>query len=107
MSRSYENTILEYLRNYMKVASEVKEIIKGIDSNAKVYVFGSVVKGRYTATSDIDILVVTERIEEKYRMMVEVYKRIKAPVELHITTPKKFASWYRRFIKSEEIVEVT
>ena len=108
MSRNYdEDTVLEYLRNYMEVAREVKKIVKKIDSNAKVYVFGSVVRGKYTAASDIDILIVTEKIGGKYRIMVEVYKRIKAPIELHVTTPGKFASWYKRFIKPEEIVEVT
>ncbi|MCD6368772.1 MAG: nucleotidyltransferase domain-containing protein [Thermoproteales archaeon] len=106
MSRSYEDTLLEYLQNYMKIARKVKEIVKKVDPNARVYVFGSVVKGKYTAASDIDILVVTEKIKEKHRMMVEVYKETKAPVELHIATPEKFTSWYRRFIKNEEIIEV-
>ncbi len=53
MSRSYEDTLLEYLQNYMKIARKVKEIVKKVDPNARVYVFGSVVKGKYTAASDI------------------------------------------------------
>ena len=55
MSRSYEDTLLEYLQNYMKIARKVKEIVKKVDPNARVYVFGSVVKGKYTAASDIYI----------------------------------------------------
>lgn len=106
MSRSYEDSVLDLLRNYMEVAREVKRIVRSVDPDARVFVFGSVVRGRYTAASDIDILVVTDRDEEKYRIMVEVYKRVEAPVELHVTTPERFASWYMRFISPEELVEV-
>ena len=106
MSRRYEATVLEYLRNYIEVARRVKEIVRRIDPNVRVYVFGSVVRGKYTAASDIDVLIVTEKIEEKYKIMVKVYKEIKAPIELHITTPQKYATWYKKFIKPEEIIEV-
>jgi len=106
VSRSYEDALLGYLKNYMRVAYEVKRIIEGIDPKAEVYVFGSVVREKYTAASDIDILVVTKKIEEKNRIMVEVYKKVKAPVELHITTPKQFSTWYKRFINPQEIVRV-
>jgi len=107
MWRSYEDLALESLKNYEEVARKVKEIVRRIDPEAEVYVFGSVVRGKYTAASDIDVLVVTKKVGERYRMMVEVYRRVKAPVELHVTTPERFSSWYRRFIKPEEMVEVT
>jgi len=97
---------LEELRNYMEIAREVKGIVRSIDPHARVYVFGSVVRGHFTAASDIDILVVTERVEEGYRMMVEVYKSVDAPVELHVASPRQFESWYRRFIDERELVEV-
>jgi len=90
----------------MEIAYEVKKIIKEIDSNAKVFVFGSTVRGNYTASSDIDMLVVTEKIEEKNNMAVKVYKNIEAPVELHIVTPEKFENWYKRFIKPDELIEI-
>jgi predicted nucleotidyltransferase len=102
----YEREILSYLKNYMSVAREVKEILKVIDPQVKVCVFGSVVKGNFTASSDIDILVITKAIERKDDMIVEVYRRIKAPVELHITSPDKFKSWYIKFIDINELVEV-
>ncbi|MEM4969643.1 MAG: nucleotidyltransferase domain-containing protein [Sulfolobales archaeon] len=89
MSR-YEDRVLRYLENYMEVARRAKEIIMEIDPEAEVYVFGSVVRGRYTAASDTDILVITRRIELKYLIMVEVYRRLEAPIELHITTPEIF-----------------
>ncbi len=106
MLKNYENKIMEYLADYKNIALRVKEIIREIDPDSKVYVFGSVVKGKYTASSDIDILIVTKNIKEKYQMKVKVYKEIEAPVELHITTPDKFYSWYKRFIEPDGIIEI-
>ena len=93
------------LKEYIAIARRVKDIIVRYDPKAKVYMFGSVVKGRHTAASDIDILVVTERVDLKYDMMVEVYRSLDAPIELHITTRDKFEGWYRRFI-DEEFIEI-
>lgn len=93
-------------RNYMKVAERVKEIVHSIDPNARVYVFGSVIRGTSTAMSDIDILVVTRRIERKYDIMVKVYKAVEENVELHVVTEEILEKWYKRFIPAEELTEV-
>jgi predicted nucleotidyltransferase len=93
-------------REYIKVARRVKGIVHSIDPDAKVYVFGSVVRGEATALSDIDILVVTKMIERKYEMMVKVYKAVEEPVELHIVTEDLLERWYKRFIPVEELIEV-
>jgi len=97
---------LDALKNYKKIAIKVKEIIKMFDANAKVYVFGSVVKGRFTGASDIDILVVTEKIDVRHEIIVEVYRQIKAPIELHVVTQKQFKNWYLRFINPQELEEI-
>jgi len=94
------------LENYREVAEEVKRIVLELDPQAEVYVFGSVVRGLYTAASDIDILVITRNIDKKYEIMVEVYKRVEAPVELHIVTPELYERWYKRFIGEGEILRV-
>ena len=107
MSKNYEETLLNHLKNYMKTAQKVKEIVKEIDPKAEVYVFGSTVRGKYTAASDIDILIVTNKIKEKYKIMVKTYKKVKAPIELHITTPKQFKTWYKKFINPKEITKIT
>lgn len=49
------------MRNYREVAKKVGSIVERFDPEARVYVFGSVVRGNYTAASDIDILVVTTK----------------------------------------------
>jgi len=93
------------LQKYREIANKVKEIVRKIDPNAKVYVFGSVVKGIYTGASDIDILIVTNKIGLKYKMMVEVYREVEAPVELHIVTENQ-KKWYMRFIGKDEIERI-
>lgn len=97
------------LKNYKAIAKEVKKLVLKHWPNSKVYVFGSVIKGRYTAASDIDILVVLEKNvskNEEYKVKAEVYKSTEAPIELHITSIEKFEHWYKRFIKEGELVEV-
>jgi predicted nucleotidyltransferase len=90
----------------LDLARQVKEIVQGFDPEAEVYLFGSAVKGKMTASSDIDILVVTQRLEHKYDMMVAVYQRLDAPIELHVTDRKMFEIWYLRFIGPGEIVKI-
>jgi predicted nucleotidyltransferase len=87
-------------------STRVKSIIRRFDPNARVYVFGSVVRGEYTALSDIDILAVISNLDLKYNIMVTVYSEVNAPVELHIVTPELYENWYERFIKPEEIIEI-
>lgn len=106
MSKSYEDEIMGYLKSYKEIGKEVKEIIKRLDPEARVFVFGSVVKGKYTALSDIDILVITRRTEYKDKMRVEVYSKVKAPIEIHITTPEKYEGWYSRFVSEDELYEI-
>ena len=84
----------------------MKKIVHRIDPDVEVYVFGSVVRGTFTGGSDIDILVVTEKLERKYDMMVEVYRRIDAPVELHIVSERELREWYYKFIDPNELVRV-
>jgi len=90
----------------MNVARKVKNTIKNIDPGAKVCVFGSAVNGTYTGASDIDILMITKNVNKKYEIMVEVYSRTEAPVELHIVTPRVFERWYKRFMDENSLVEV-
>jgi len=95
---NYDLKKLKQLRSYMEVARQVKEVVLSIDPKAEVYVFGSTVKGMYTAASDIDILVVSERKDLEYKIKVESYRRIDAPIEIHFTTPREYEQWYKRFI---------
>ncbi|ABL78699.1 nucleotidyltransferase domain-containing protein [Thermofilum pendens] len=97
---------LRFLRDYRAVAGLVKEVARRFDPEARVFVFGSAVRGDYTAASDIDVLVVTSAVDRKYDLMVEVYRSTEAPVELHVASPEQFEKWYKRFIPPSELVEV-
>jgi len=103
---SESKDVIYYLRNYKKVAEKVKNIIHKFDPTARIYVFGSVVRGEYTAASDIDILVVTDRLDKKYDMMTEVYHKVDGPIELHVTTEETMQRWYLKFIREDEIEEI-
>ena len=93
---------IRYLKNYHKVAVHVKEMIHEFDEYAEVYVFGSVVEGRYTASSDIDILIISDRIPREKRAEIKAKIRgkigIQVPIQLHIATREEYNKWYRRFI---------
>jgi len=84
----------------------VKKVVLEVDPEAEVYVFGSVVRGDYTAASDIDVLVVTERVDRKHEIVTRVYRRVDAPVELHVVTRRLYEEWYRRFVPESELVRV-
>ncbi len=99
----------EYLKNYIQVAERVKDLVNVEYADAKIYVFGSTVRGTFTAASDIDVLVILPKDlgpYERAELMARVFMDMPdAPVELHITD-RKGLSWYMRFIKREELVEV-
>ena len=53
----------EYFANFVKYAERVKEAVKRLDPDARVIIFGSVVRGDVRPDSDIDLLIIT-RIAE-------------------------------------------
>ncbi|MEM4514076.1 MAG: nucleotidyltransferase domain-containing protein [Ignisphaera sp.] len=61
MPKPYELRVLKYLENYIDLVEKIKNIVKSINPKAKMFVFGSVVRGRYIASSDIDILILVEK----------------------------------------------
>lgn len=83
----------------MEIAKEVKEIVSKY-AKARVFVFGSVVKGDYSVgLSDIDIAIVSEEFENKEKKL-KVYdilfsKYFATPLEFHFFTEKQ----WKRFLK--------
>jgi predicted nucleotidyltransferase len=89
---------LNYLKNAEGIARRVKELVELFDPSAEVYLFGSAVRGDYTAASDIDILIVTKNVGAAEEARAAIYRAIDAPLEIHIATPEQFRRWYRRFL---------
>lgn len=98
---------LQQLDNYREIGRRVKGMVNVVWKDANVYIFGSVIDGKYTAMSDIDMLIVVEGVsrEDTYRVKAMIHKAIDAPIELHIASKEEFNHWYKRFTnKFEEIV---
>ncbi len=92
-----------FFRNYREAARRVKEIVLEYDPGAEVYVFGSVLRGKYTALSDIDVLVVSNKKDLEYTIKVRIYKELSdVPLEVHYTDRVRFEKWYKKFIDTLE-----
>jgi predicted nucleotidyltransferase len=82
------------------IARELYEILP----DAKVYVFGSAVRGDITAGSDVDILVVSDRLPEgalaRARLKVRAEERAGLPeyhpFEIHLVRPSEARPFMRR-----------
>ena len=92
---------MEIFGNIDKHLKAIAKIVKGIDKEAKVYLFGSVAEGRYVLSSDIDVLVVTDAYPGV--IMAELWKRdIKDPFEIHVIS-RDLLGLYKRRAKLIEI----
>ena len=97
---------------YLKRINFFLKLIKNrakklLGKNTKVFLFGSYLKGTFKLTSDVDILIVSNKVpEDPYEMTkikVEIIKDFKPghPFEIHLTNYKNFNNWYKRFIKKD------
>ena len=70
-------------------------VVKQLDPEAEVYLFGSVAEGRYNLSSDIDVLVVTE--EEPPRVIAELVRRgVGDPFEIHVVRQRYVKAYAER-----------
>ncbi|MEO2241740.1 MAG: nucleotidyltransferase domain-containing protein [Euryarchaeota archaeon] len=102
---------LKYVRRWRRWARRIAEVVRRrVDPRAEVIVFGSVVKGRATGGSDVDVLIVTERARElrphEVREIVEEELNLPEdhPFEFHLATPREFETRWRRFLDEYERV---
>jgi len=98
--------ILRDWRRYVdEIARSAKEIL---GDDARVYVFGSAVRGELTAISDIDILIVSKRIPRSFMERVKLKLKIMdssslpdhSPFELHLVNERE-AKLYFHHIKGD------
>ena len=90
------------LKNSKNVVLEVRDIIRKFDKSARIFHFGSTLRGDWNAYSDIDILVILNDQSVRDSITVEVFQQLNAPVELHFCTGEQFRSWYMKFIDAYE-----
>ncbi|MEM0441542.1 MAG: nucleotidyltransferase domain-containing protein [Candidatus Nitrosocaldus sp.] len=99
-----------YIKNHKDVAEKIKHFITtGYDKDAKVIVFGSAIRGNYHALSDLDILIVSDRLNMDDTPSIiselknEVFNDPFIPIEFHFADGRLFNGWYKRFIDVYEI----
>ena len=77
-----------------ELLQKIKKRVLELDPKAEVYLFGSVAEGRCTYSSDIDVLVVTDRrVEEVLPRLWEI--GVEDPLEIHVR-PRSMLEKYRR-----------
>ncbi|MEM4281736.1 MAG: nucleotidyltransferase domain-containing protein [Candidatus Caldarchaeum sp.] len=94
------------VRQWRKYVREIARAVSNVLPDAKVYVFGSVVKGEAVGGSDVDILVVSqhtpasnlERARVKLRIEEEAGLPLYHPFEIHLVDEEE-AEWYYRRVK--------
>ncbi len=106
-----------YFLEYKKYASLIKQVASEVlhqkKSEFRVLVFGSVVRGNWLPNkSDIDILIISDRVSLSAHWQSQVRLRIFealtdafGPFQIHFTTPERYKDWYANFIK-DDYVEV-
>ena len=100
----------EIVRNWREYMNSIVEAVKSVLPDSKIYVFGSVVKGESTGGSDVDILVVSERIPREnlerawLKVKIEELSNLPPyhPFEFHLANREE-AEWYFKRIK--ELIE--
>ena len=91
------------LMNWRNWIGNVVKIIKEILPDAEVYVIGSVARNEHIGSSDLDLLIVSEKITDKLsergKLIAEIELRsnlpLHHPVEFHLVKPQD-KDWYLR-----------
>lgn len=99
----------EYRKNLRKYLKMMKDIVSAEDPDARVFLFGSQVKGTSRVDSDIDVLIVTRLAGdawERARLRAKINEALGEgnPFELHIATDEEFEGWYMKFLDAYEEV---
>lgn len=56
----------DFFRNAKRIAAEVRERAEKILGDCEVFIVGSYARGEHTLSSDLDILIVSDRIPERF-----------------------------------------
>jgi len=95
--------MIEKWREYVeRIATSANEIL----GECEVYVFGSVIEGKWSGGSDVDILIISNRIPKRNKERGELKAKIEEkaglplihPFEIHVVRREE-AAWYWKHIK--------
>jgi len=100
----------KYFKEPEKYVKKIKKKAKEILKKVRVFLFGSIVRGDFLFSSDIDVLVVSDNFkeEEKGKIIAQLLNEVGffSPFQIHLVKNKDFENWYKKFIKKGEIKEV-
>ena len=84
----------ELFRRAKDIAKKIKKRALEIFDDCEVYLVGSYVKGKYTLSSDLDILVVSDKIPEKinFEWYYSIVKKLTDDnrINIHLMNRRKF-----------------
>lgn len=99
----------KYFENYLDYCRRIKKEAEKLLSPARVLVFGSIVQGKWGPNSDIDVLVISDKLSKNWEEN-QIYKlKMKSklgpfcPFQIHLARPQEYESWYKNFIKDNYI----
>lgn len=109
LKRNYERYLI--LKNWKVIVKKLACIVKKYIPDAEIYVFGSVPEGKFTAASDLDVLIIiiSNQIPKKWRDRIEIELKIRDelnldpdPLEVHLVTFEE-ATWHFNNLKIKAI----
>ena len=94
----------EMVRNWRVWIEKIARIVKELLPDAEIYVVGSVARGDYVASSDVDVLVVAPSVPSDLRKRAEIKVLIEDklqlpyyhPFEIHLLRPEEAEPYLRR-----------
>ena len=105
--------ILKSRREMVKLAKEwrfwskrIAEAAKKILGDCEIYVFGSIVEGKAAGGSDVDVLIVSDKIPgklgERWKLKAKIEEEAGLPLyhpyEVHLVN-KEEARWYYKYVR--------
>lgn len=95
----------KYFKNYLKYGKIIKKEAENILGEARVFIFGSILKKDELA-QDIDILIISSNLNEgrlKTKAQVELARKIGpfSPFEFHFASPEEYNQWWKYFLKEK------
>ena len=102
----------KYYKRPIFYAKKIKKIAQKLlkDKNLRVILFGSIIGNEWNFSSDIDVLIISDKFSKNWEENIWFKIKIKsffkdAPFQIHLAQPEFFDNWYKKFIK-ENFIEI-
>jgi predicted nucleotidyltransferase len=118
---------IEFVKEKMNVLSSfpqispviyeaIRKALEEYSIKAEIYFFGSIIEGKFTVMSDIDIAILVDKVPERRKEIVRrIFELLEnkglpwwLPLEIHFFTPSLFDAFKKggaNFIKAEDYIK--